>query len=225
MKQNNHRVRAAARVGGIVLFAFALSILAFNLTIFIQSYTRPNQVPNIFGVAPLIVQSGSMEPVIKHYDLILCKKTNTATLAEGDIITYQPEDSNTVVTHRIVGIEDNGENRQFITKGDYNNDEDLEPVAESQVVGRYFARIPRMGRLVSFLLNPYGMTICAVVPLVLFLIFDMLRRRAYDKANPRPENENKEELEYLRALAANWTQESAPPPAQEEDGPSAAGEE
>ena len=50
------------------------------------------------------------------------------------------------VLHRVVEIttSENGE-RQFIFKGDHNNAEDLRPVVDEQIVGKYIGRVPKAG--------------------------------------------------------------------------------
>lgn len=190
-------------VVGILLIAILLPIVIINMTLIIKSYTKPDQVPTFAGVAPLIVQSGSMMPAIQVNDLIFTSEVDADDLKERDVIAFLPENSTTVVTHRIVRIEtDENGNRLLITKGDFNNSEDADPVRAHQLVGRYFGRIGGAGKVATFLQQPLGMIIFVAVPLVLFLLYDLIRRLLYSRKKKGDEQAVNEELERLRALAA-----------------------
>ena len=192
----------AGNVVGIALIAVMLPIMIVNMTLIIKSYVKPEKVPTFLGVAPLIVQSGSMEPTILVDDLIFTKEVDPNTLQERDIIAFQPTGEKTVVTHRIVEAEKENNVPKFTMRGDYNNTNDAEPVYGPQVVGKYIYRIGGVGKVAMFLQQPIGMVVCVAVPLALFLVYDMVRRLLYNKKNKKQGDSEKEELERLRALAA-----------------------
>ena len=132
-------------------------------------------------------------------DLILSKKIDPKELKVGDVISYL--ENNSVVTHRIIRIENVNGALSFITKGDANNTEDTDPVAADMVVGRFTTRIPMLGDFIYFLQKPLGMAIFIGVPVLTFIIYDIIRRsRASKKEDSRAE-ELEKELERLRALA------------------------
>lgn len=87
-----------------------------------------------------------MSPAINAGDIIYVKPVDLAALAVGDIITFTPENSDLVVTHRIWRIEkDSG---LIYTKGDKNPEPDPEPVPFSSVIGRYVNyKLPLLGFL------------------------------------------------------------------------------
>ncbi|MCL2301205.1 MAG: signal peptidase I [Firmicutes bacterium] len=205
-------IRKAGKSVGIAILVLMLLVLAANISLTAQKYTKPDDVPSIFGISPLFVMSGSMAPAIKLDDLIFFKPVNTDDLKIGDIIIYAPpENSRYVVTHRIVSILYDEDNRRvFLTKGDNNTDIDTAPVDTDQVLGIYFARIPRIGKLVEwFIIRPNGVVICVALPLVLFLVIDLLRR-LFGKKYRLSEGEVKDELQYLRSLTADLTVPTQP---------------
>ena len=55
---------------GIVLCVLLVPILIINCTLIIKSFTNKEEVPGIGGFTPMIVLTGSMEPVIKEGDVI-----------------------------------------------------------------------------------------------------------------------------------------------------------
>lgn len=202
-------VRKAGKVVGIAAVVLMLLVAAANTTLAVQKYTRPGETPSIFGVSPMFVLSGSMEPTLKLDDLILIRRVNADKLDQGDIITFKPEDSLYAVTHRIVLITcDESGNRFFTTKGDNNDEKDKDLVAESQILGVFLLRIPKVGRLVEwFIIQPQGMAICVAAPLILFVVIDLFRRLGAHRKQEKNRKKTREKLEYLRGLAANWSQE------------------
>ena len=132
---------------GILLIAILLPVMCVNLTLIIKSYTQPDQVPTVLGIAPLIVQSGSMQKTIMVDDLIFTRKVDAATLKKGDIIAFQPAGEITVVTHRIVELVEEDGVKGFRMKGDANNTTDAEIILKSQIVGKYFMRIAGGGKV------------------------------------------------------------------------------
>ena len=75
-------------VVGIVLCVLFIPIILINLTLIVGSYIHPDELPGVFGVKPVVVLSGSMEPAIKTGDFILIRHTDPASLQEGDVVCY-----------------------------------------------------------------------------------------------------------------------------------------
>ena len=80
--------RIAFAAGTALCCVFALMLLC-NLTIIIKGVIHPQTPPSVFGVTPMVVQSGSMsgnaEDHIEVGDLIFTVKPNIAELKKGDI--------------------------------------------------------------------------------------------------------------------------------------------
>ena len=160
------------------VFAFAL---VCNLTIIIKGTLHPDTPPTVFGVAPMVVLSGSMSGTAQDHieagDLIFDTKADVNTLKEGDVISFM--ENKVVVTHRIIRIETAQDGtRLFVTKGDANNTED-EPITADMVVGLYRFRIPKLGDFALFLQKPLGMVIFIGIPVLAFIVIDILRRQRH----------------------------------------------
>ena len=140
-------------------------------------------------------------------DLILAKAVDTNEIKVGDIISFM--ENSAVVTHRVIHInEENG--RSFVTKGDANNSEDTgDPVPADKVVGVYSSRIPALGDFIYFLQQPLGMAIFIGVPVLTFLIYDIIRRSRSSKKKSEKEESLEEELERLRAMAKELEEKKA----------------
>lgn len=104
-------------------------------------------VGGFFKYMPVAIMSNSMSDLIKRGDAVIVSKLNEKEkkyLEVNDIIEYKL--NNAVVVHRIIDIEkaSNGE-LIFTTKGDNNLRKDDKKVKESQVIGKVYLKIPKLG--------------------------------------------------------------------------------
>ena len=94
----------------------------------------------IFPIRPIGIATGSMRPSINVGDLMIIKKCNANDIKVNDIIEYTKNDYS--VIHRVIDIYQKDGKFFFVTKGDNNDREDIDPVKESQLKGKAIARIP-----------------------------------------------------------------------------------
>ena len=183
-----------------VVFGF---MLVCNLTIIVKGTIDPDQPPSVLGITPMVVVSGSMsgdaEGHIEIGDLVFVGKVDPEDLETGDVIAFK--EGSVVVTHRIVEIQNVDGELRFVTKGDANNANDRWPVTEDRLLGVYKARIPQMGNVALFLQTPLGMVVFIALPLVAFIIYDVIRRQMHARKEGQKTAELEAELERLRKLA------------------------
>ena len=183
-KAGSNRVLTAVGVALCVIFGF---LLVCNLTIIIKGALFPEKPPSVLGLTPMVVLSGSMSGEAEDH------------IEVGDVIAYM--NGGTTVTHRITAIDTNADgDLLFTTKGDANNAEDTTPVTEEQLVGIYRWRIPKVGDFALFLQTPLGMLLFVGVPVLAFLIYDIIRRQRYANRENRRTAELEAELERLRGM-------------------------
>jgi signal peptidase len=104
-------------------------------------------IPIIWGYKPLVIVSGSMEPILKVGGILYYKNIPLNDYKKDDILVYRIPDHN--VSHRIVEINNNS----FLTKGDVNEYLD-NPVYHNQILGKgtNFS-IPLIGYYANFIYN------------------------------------------------------------------------
>lgn len=189
---------------GALLCIVLIPVLIINITLIIKSYTNKDEIPQIGGYCPLIVLTGSMEPEISSGDLIIVKQIDGADVKEKDVIAFFDPDGNgkSVLTHRVIDIVEKDGKLAFATKGDANNTEDRLPVTEDKLVGIYQFRIPGMGNVAMFMQTTAGLIVCVLLPLVLLVGYDVIRRRGYEKRNQKDTAALLAELEALKAEKA-----------------------
>ena len=189
---------------GSILCVILIPILLFNCTLIIKSYTNKDAVPDVGGWFPLIVLTDSMLPVIESGDLIVCHTTDAEEVAVGDVISFfDPAGNGTsIVTHRVVEVLDENGALMFRTRGDNNNVDDKVLVGAQDLVGTYKTRIPGAGNVALFMQTPTGLIVCVVMPILLLIGYDIIRRRLYEKKNQQDTDALLAELEALRAEKA-----------------------
>lgn len=151
-----------------IVLAFLLMLLIINLIMLYQTNIKKEEIPRFGNISVFNIVSQSMEPTININDLIVIKKCKEAEIKKEDIITYRKED-NTIVTHRIVRIEENNGQKSYITKGDNNKKEDDEKIKHSQVHGKYLFKINGMGKMAQAIQKGNGLI--SIVLIIIIFIF------------------------------------------------------
>jgi signal peptidase len=98
-------------------------------------------------------------------------------------------------------IEEEGE-IFFRTRGDNNNTDDKKPVPTENLVGIYRTRVPGAGHVAMFMQSTTGLVLCVVLPIVLLISYDVVRRSIYEKNKKADTDALLAELEALRAEKA-----------------------
>ena len=192
-------------IGLVLCVVFGL-LLICNITIIVKGTLYPERPPSVLSVTPLVVMSGSMSgdapDHIEVGDLIFVGKAKPEELKKGDIIAFMEEEgSSTVITHRITAVEkaeDGG--IQWQTKGDANPSGDTDPVHQDNLVGIYLFRIAKVGDFALFLQEPLGMVLFIGIPLLAFIIYDIIRRQRSANKENKKTAELEAEIERLRSL-------------------------
>lgn len=162
-------VQTIAKLIGNLIFIFLLVLLCALVFFLVQSRISGGP-PTVSGYRLFAVLSGSMSPEFETGSLVVVKPVDPAALHVGDIITFGNADGQ-LVTHRIIGIENDGD-LSFITKGDANEVADSEPVPAHRVVGMMALAIPWLGRILVFSQTKKGILLMIAIPSLLILVLE-----------------------------------------------------
>ena len=221
--------------GGIVsavimglLTLILLPILIVNIVLIVKGSGGGVVPPDIFGVAPLAVTTGSMdgdrddsfaEGALIFIDVLSDEEKRS--LKQDDIITYYIEGSEGIsyITHRIISINYSSDGTTpltFVTRGDANNSNDPNPVSVDNVVGRCVYSIGGVGAFAMFLQTPVGILVFVGIPVVAFIAYDAIRITLYNRKVKQQAQTDKaladkdEEIARLRALVDQQQADPAP---------------
>ena len=140
-------------------------IVLFNIYNFINLNILKKDLSTIGGYTYLEVVSGSMEPTIKIGDLILINTNiDNYDYHVDDIITFRDE-AGSLVTHRIIKVEEN----TVVTQGDANNAIDGD-ILKKDIVGIYVKKFVAIGSLLNSLKNPVILVIILTIGILICFI-------------------------------------------------------
>ncbi len=144
----------------IVVRTFAIILLlAVGVLAFV--YIAP-------GYDIYFVRSESMKPTLNLGDMIITGPIGSPfnrEIVPGTIITFKGDKG--PVTHRALSISENS----IITKGDANEDPDVNPVPVSSVIGAYIFKVPYVGYLITFTRTRMGWFLAILIPTAILLGF------------------------------------------------------
>ncbi len=172
----------------LILTAWFLILTACTVT---SSLVVAAVGPELFGYNSYIISGPSMEPAIRAGSVAVTRPTRVEALEVGDIITFrQPESASTNVTHRIVAINTQDDQRVFVTRGDANDNADTEQARLQGEVDRLVYDVPYAGYIVNFARSRAGVISLLVVPAVMLLSLELrsLKKKA-DASQKSPDDE------------------------------------
>ena len=165
------------------VIAYSCLIILILIGILLIIYVVDNKVQANKGGSnkPLfnayVVVSGSMEPKIHVYDVIISKRIESKDLKVGDTITFYSSDprlNGAIVTHRIIEEIDK-ENGVFRTKGDANNVSDEALTSDQNIIGKVSYRIPQLGRIQFFVASTGGWLLVVMFPCLAIISYDIVK--------------------------------------------------
>ena len=136
-----------------------MGLITMSVTIIILSFSLVFMVPQIFGIEPYTILSGSMTPKIPVGSIVFID-TNDKDVKVNEIIAFYDAGYTGKVVHRIKERAENG----FITQGDANETIDLAVLTEDRIIGTYLFHIPKAG----FVLEKKKPLLMLYVALLLF---------------------------------------------------------
>ena len=192
---------------GIALCVILIPMLIINCTLLIKGWTNKDEVPSLFGYAPMIVLTDSMaganDDSFSGGDLVFVKTVKADDVKKGDVISFFDPAGNgsTITSHRVVEVINEDGKISFKTKGDNNNTEDQMAVPAENLVGIYTGfKIAGAGHVAMFMQTTWGLIICVVLPIILLIVWDAVRRARYNKKRQAEKDALLAELEELRRL-------------------------
>lgn len=190
MKQKdlNKKTKLVRTIIYALIIVAIYNILIVSITSILNKTGR-----SMFGYRAYIITTDSMKPNISQGDIIIIKETEEEKLKIDDIITFRK--NNKLITHRIIEIEtDEDGNKQYVTKGDNNNIEDLEKVSYQEIEGKKIVKIPVLGKVVMLLQDEVYIILIAIILLLIYLNM----QKTEEKEKVRREKKKEEDEKFKK---------------------------
>lgn len=175
-------LEALSHIGKLVSIALIVVLVVVGLflvyyvvsTNFLKSDNGGNPKFSVYTIV-----SGSMEPNIKVYDVIIdIRVDDPSKIKIGDVITFVSTSTiskDMVVTHRVIDIRKVDDKLEFVTKGDNNPIADSTTALAANLIGKTVLRIPQLGRLQFFLSSKFGWIVAILIPALGVIIYDIIK--------------------------------------------------
>ncbi len=159
----------------LIIIMLIVSALVAGLAI----ASKSDGVPNLFGYAPISVQSDSMVPTFESGDLIISKVVDENTeLKVNDVITFPTKinGEDALNTHRIIDIQTTDGFVFYTTKGDNNEIADNDLVPGLDVLAVYTGtNFKGVGAFYDFITSQFGFFLVILLPLIIFFLYELFR--------------------------------------------------
>jgi signal peptidase len=167
----------------IIYYVFLAGVISIALLLVVSIF------PITGNFKVLVVQSGSMEPVIHTGSVVIVKPASDYKI--GDIITFGPNTKTKApTTHRIADIKVQNGIPIYITKGDANNAPDTKEIRQSEIIGKVLFSVPYVGYAVAAAKQPLGFTAIIILPAAI-IIYDEIRKIWEEAKKMRKKKEEK----------------------------------
>ena len=168
-------LRVLSTIATVLVSIFA----ALAILVAVASHLSPSGQYTVFGHPVMAMVSGSMTPVIRTGDEIVdnpVTATQAAHLQVGQIVTFrEAPGSTTMISHRIIAVQDHSGQVSYVTKGDANNAADTPARPASDVVGVFSHDIPRGGYILADMHRPIVLVLLAAFIALFFTVGPLLR--------------------------------------------------
>ncbi len=175
------------------LYIIIIPIILYDMFLIVQTIVKPGVTPDFFGYRTFSIITGSMEPEINIDDIVIVKRVDRIDIRNGDIITFTID--NETITHRVLNISFADGELIYTTKGDRNDVSDIEKIEYRQIEGKYVGKIPKAGKILTFLKNKY---VFGTILFILILSYCLQRKhisRKIERKEKREKYERKKELQ------------------------------
>lgn len=129
----------------------------------------------------VVVTSNSMQPAFSAGDLLAVKPVPPHSLREGQIVTIK-RPTGTLVTHRIIEINNVGDQVLLTTKGDANRIPDPDVASSAQVFGVVDGILPRVGQPLAWVQSRIGKATLFALIILTFAAYEVARLWRGDRA-------------------------------------------
>lgn len=130
---------------------------------------------SIFGYRLFAVATGSMVPDYNVNDVLAIKEINHSELKVGDDITYlgtKQDVNGKIVTHRIIDIKIENDQKKYLTKG-INNEIEDPTIEDGQIYGKVVGKVPVITEINHIVKNQYGFFFLIFLPLVIVIFLEI----------------------------------------------------
>ena len=170
----------------------ALVVIEIMIIVSIVITKISGQIPSIFGYHFYVIASPSMSPDLEVGDIIISRQYDGGELAEGQIVEYLGKSGKMegkIITHRIVKISGEGNDRVIITKGTANSDEDP-PISPDDIIAVMTYKTVIIDKIYAVLSTTVGFILLVMLPMMAMIVTEIVRLMIEVKGEKNGKSDN-----------------------------------
>lgn len=187
MTKFKHITTKALHVISIVVVVIEILIVA---SIIASRFS--GNVPTVFGHSLYVIASPSMSPELEIGDMIVSRQYDGGELQVGQVIEYHGKSGDMagkIITHKIVSITGEGDDRVIITKGTANHDEDP-PISPDDVISVMVYKTVIIDKLYGVITSTPGFICLIFLPMAAMIITEIVKLMIEVKGEKDGKNQN-----------------------------------
>ena len=185
-KTKEKKPRSVASIIVNVVFIAALTLLAVAVFTAIKYKKNPDDA-YLFGIKPIYIQTGSMEPTLQTGSIAIVKKATFSDFEVNDIVVFIKDEK--LITHRVMQVGDG----YLKTKGDNNKIFDNFSVYPEEIRAKVIFPINIIATIGKEIKTPRGIFKWIVFP-ILCVVITIITIKVIKKIAASGEDEKVEEL-------------------------------
>lgn len=187
--------KALKIIGNILYYLLVILVLLILVVVLLQRFTNNNA--SIGGIRIFNIVTESMVPEYEVGDILISKSIDPSKIEVGDDLVYLGATDSfqgKIVTHRVIGIEQEDGKYKFHTKGIANTVEDP-VVSEEQVYGVIIYKTHILSFISKIINNLYGFYFLIFMPLAILIIVKIVKIHNEKEDEEDDDDENEDEQE------------------------------
>lgn len=166
------------KAGKALLRAVSILIVVIEIVmiLFLVLTKVSGGVPSLFGHSVYVIVSPSMTPELEIGDVIIARKYDGGELETGDVVQYMGKSGDAkgkIITHKIISIEGEGEDRIIVTKGTANTQAD-QPITPAEVLSTMTYKTVVIDKIYRLISTTPGFICLVILPLAAMIISEIV---------------------------------------------------
>lgn len=166
------------KIGKSILHAGSIIVVVIEVVlILLLILTKMSGgVPSLFGYSVYVIASPSMTPELEIGDIIISKAYDGGELNVDDVVEYVGKSGDMkgkIITHKIISIDGEGEERVIVTKGTANTEADP-PIAPSDVISVMTYKTVVIDKIYSVISTTWGFIFLVILPMAAMIVSEIV---------------------------------------------------
>lgn len=182
MSQKNRVVPGVLQGIAILLLIVAIPAVFFYFAVSrsLEKAEISDTVPTLFGYQYVPVTSDAVSEILDQGSVVIIEQANAEDITERDVILYEApsvsQDNRVYGSYSVSTVQSVSFNGEAVYQvKSYSSNENTEiAISSSLLRGKVSWSIDYLGSLIDFTTRSYGFLVFVIVPVVLFLLFQIL---------------------------------------------------